>query len=41
MCMAATLEAISGPSIDAAQRVSDACVVHRDGEGYLEPEKKG
>jgi len=38
--MAATLGAILGPSIDVAQRVSDACVIHHDGKGYLEPGKK-
>jgi hypothetical protein len=41
LCMAATLGAIPGLSIDAAQRVRYACVVHCDGKRYLEPGKKG
>ena len=41
LCMAAALGTIPGLSIDAAQRVSDACVIHHDGKGYPEPGKKG
>jgi len=41
LCIAAMLGAILGLSIDMAQRVSDACVVHHDGKEYLEPGKKG
>jgi hypothetical protein len=41
LCIAATLGAILGPSIDAAHWVSDACVVHHDGKGVSGARKEG
>jgi hypothetical protein len=41
VCMAATLEAIPGLSIDVAQRVSDACVIYHDGKRVSGARKEG